>query len=162
GAADGTREQGGEPAAGDVLHLRGEAGEQGSAETKSRPRSFDPAPALMLFLLASIFSTLREFISLRHIQDMMGTWGYPLLFGLLFSCGLGVPLPEDIPLILSGYFVANGKMHLVWAAIAAWCGIIGGDCVLYSMGHKYGLAITKVPFIGKHVTAQRIQYAERL
>lgn len=99
---------------------------------------------------------------LTHIQNLMGTWGYPVLFGLLFSCGVGMPLPEDIPLLLAGYFVANGKMHLVIAAVAAWCGIIAGDCVLYSLGRKYGLGITRVPFIGKHFTAQRIQYAERL
>jgi membrane protein DedA with SNARE-associated domain len=99
---------------------------------------------------------------LTRIQDLMSTWGYPVLFGLLFSCGLGVPIPEDIPLLLAGYFVANGKMHLGIAAVCAWCGIIGGDCVLYSFGRRYGLGITKVPLIGKHVTAQRIQYAERL
>ena len=26
--------------------------------------------------------------------------GYFVLFGLLFACGLGLPLPEDIPLLL--------------------------------------------------------------
>jgi membrane protein DedA with SNARE-associated domain len=99
---------------------------------------------------------------LTDIQDLMGTWGYPVLFGLLLSCGMGVPLPEDIPLMLAGYFVAIGKMNLVYAAVSAWLGIMGGDCMLYWFGHKYGLGITKVPVIGKHVTAQRIQYAERL
>jgi membrane protein DedA with SNARE-associated domain len=99
---------------------------------------------------------------LTAVQDLMGTWGYPVLFGLLFSCGLGVPLPEDIPLILAGYFIANGKMHLGIAAVCAWCGILGGDCMLYLFGRRYGLGITKVPLVGHLVTAKRIQYAERL
>jgi membrane protein DedA with SNARE-associated domain len=107
----------------------------------------------MLFPLASI---------LIRIQDLMGTWGYPVLFGLLFSCGMGVPLPEDVPLLLAGYFIAIGKMHWVLAAICAWCGIVGGDCMLYSFGRRYGLGITQVPLIGYLVTAKRIQYAERL
>ena len=107
----------------------------------------------MLFPLASI---------LTHIQDLMGTWGYPVLFGLLFSCGMGVPLPEDVPLLLGGYFIAIGKMHWVPAAICAWGGILGGDCMLYSFGRRYGLGITKVPLVGHLVTAKRIQYAERL
>ena len=47
-------------------------------------------------------------------------------------------------------------------AILAWLGIIGGDCVLYHFGRKYGLNITKVPFIGKHVTQERILRAEKL
>src|SRR5436190_19195951 len=112
--------------------------------------------------LASILTAFRAFFSLRHVEELMGPWGYPLLFGLLFSCGLGLPLPEDIPLILAGYFIAIGKMHLGIAAACAWLGIIGGDCMLYSFGRKYGLGITKVPFIGKHVTRQRIEHAERL
>jgi membrane protein DedA with SNARE-associated domain len=53
-------------------------------------------------------------------------------------------------------------MHLPPAAITAWCGIIGGDCMLYHFGKKYGLNITRVPFIGKHVTRKRIERAERL
>ncbi|MCC6423746.1 MAG: DedA family protein [Phycisphaerales bacterium] len=99
---------------------------------------------------------------LDHVQNWIHSGGYYVLFGLLFACGLGLPLPEDIPLILAGYFVANDQMHLWIASIVAWFGIIGGDCVLYSLGKRYGLGITKVPIIGKHVTAARIKRAEGL
>jgi membrane protein DedA with SNARE-associated domain len=85
-----------------------------------------------------------------------------VLFALLFSCGLGVPLPEDIPLITAGILVGSGKMNLIIAAIVAWCGIIGGDCVLYHIAKKYGMGITRIPFIGSHVTPARIKRAERL
>jgi membrane protein DedA with SNARE-associated domain len=103
-------------------------------------------------------------IHLERVVELMdiGWAGYLVLFGLLFSCGLGMPLPEDIPLLVAGMLVGAGKMHLVVVAICAWCGIIGGDCVLYYMGHRYGLNITKVPFVGKHVTKDRIVQAERL
>jgi membrane protein DedA with SNARE-associated domain len=101
-------------------------------------------------------------ISFERVLDLIGHYGYPVLFGLLFACGLGLPLPEDIPLIVGGILVGSGRMNLVIAGICAWCGIIGGDCVLYYMGHKYGLNITKVPFIGKHVSKERIERAERL
>ncbi len=97
-----------------------------------------------------------------QVQGWMEVGGYFLLFGLLFSCGLGVPVPEDIPLTLAGFFVAQGKMDLGLACVLAWCGIIGGDCVLYHLGKKYGLNITKVPLIGKHVTRARIEKAEHL
>jgi membrane protein DedA with SNARE-associated domain len=100
--------------------------------------------------------------SVNQVEAWFEWGGYFVLFGLLFACGLGLPLPEDIPLLLAGYFVANGKMHLVIAAVVAWLGIIGGDCMLYHFGKKYGLNITKVPFIGKHVTQERILRAEQL
>ncbi|MGE5611481.1 MAG: DedA family protein [Bacillota bacterium] len=97
-----------------------------------------------------------------QIEGWMEAGGYLLLFGMLLSCGLGVPIPEDIPLTLAGFFVAQGKMNLAFASVAAWCGIIGGDCILYHLGSKYGLNITKVPLIGKHVTQSRIEKAEKL
>lgn len=103
-------------------------------------------------------------IHLERVIEMMdiGWAGYLVLFGLLFSCGLGMPLPEDIPLLVAGMLVGAGKMHLIVVAICGWCGIIGGDCVLFYMGHRFGLNITKVPVIGKHVTKDRIVQAERL
>jgi membrane protein DedA with SNARE-associated domain len=114
-------------------------------------------------MLANILTDFQNWISLRHVEKLMGTpWGYSVLFGLLFSCGLGLPLPEDIPLMLAGYFVANGKMHLGIAAVCAWLGILAGDCMLYMFGRHYGMAITKVPFIGKHFTSERIKLAELL
>src|SRR3954453_6132109 len=99
---------------------------------------------------------LAAFISFEKIQGCIAAIGYPALFGLLFACGLGLPLPEDIPLVISGALIARGSMHWLPAAICAWCGIIGGDLILYFLGRKFGLEITKVPFIGKHVTRERV------
>ena len=119
----------------------------------------------MLFLAKA--STTHVDILAKRIQwvlDKMdiGAGGYFVLFGLLFSCGLGVPIPEDIPLLVAGALVGSGHMHLAIAAVVAWCGIIGGDCILYYLGHRFGLNITRVPFIGKHVTRSRILKAEKL
>jgi membrane protein DedA with SNARE-associated domain len=89
------------------------------------------------------------------------TWGGPfVIFALLFACGLGLPLPEDIPLLVGGYFAGRGEMHLVTVGVLAWVGIIGGDCVLYWLARKYGLNVTRLPLIGRHVTKKRILWAE--
>lgn len=106
----------------------------------------------MIFPLATI---------LGWVGDKIGTAGYPVLFGLLFSCGLGVPIPEDIPLLIAGYFVAGGRMNLALAAICAWCGIMGGDCILYSLGRLFGREITKIPVIGTHINAERLDWTHQ-
>lgn len=106
-----------------------------------------------LLILASV---------LFKVEQLMRAGGYFVLFGLLFACGVGLPLPEDIPLTIGGFLVAKGALGLLGTAIAGWCGIIGGDLLLYNFGRQYGLNITKVPFIGKHVTEQRIRQAELL
>lgn len=98
--------------------------------------------------------------------DTVEAWihagGYFVIFGLLFACGLGLPMPEDIPLLIGGYFVGKGELNLVLVSVLAWCGIIGGDCVLYFLSRKYGLNVTKIRFIGTHVTRERILRAEKL
>ena len=114
-----------------------------------------PAPIIPPMELLAVFSP-------EQVEAWIEWGGYFILFGLLFACGLGLPLPEDIPLLVAGYLVAQGKMDLAVACVVAWLGIIGGDCVLYSFGRRYGLNITRVPFIGKHVTEQRILKAEDL
>ena len=96
------------------------------------------------------------------VGNILAAGSYFALFGLLFACGLGLPLPEDIPLLISGFLSAKGQMNLMWAGVFAWFGIIGGDILLYRFGRRYGLGITKVRFIGKHVTPQRIAHAETL
>src|SRR2546423_14939066 len=94
---------------------------------------------------------------LDRVQDWIGRGGYYVLFALLFSCGLGVPLPEDVPLILAGYFVAIGKMDWVAAGVVAWCGIIGGGLVLFVLWEKIRLVNTRPPLTRKDTTKQRIQ-----
>jgi membrane protein DedA with SNARE-associated domain len=131
---------------------------------------FNP-PILMPFLAASLFHNAWKWVvptyhnlnTLRLVERWMGSdWGYGVLFGLLLSCGLGVPLPEDIPLVVAGYFIGNGQMHPAIAGLCAWFGIIGGDCLLYGIGRRYGLEITKVPLIGRHISRERIDRAHVL
>jgi membrane protein DedA with SNARE-associated domain len=101
-------------------------------------------------------------ISFQHVEQWMQAGGYFVLFGLLFACGLGLPLPEDIPLIIAGALLCKDPHSWILSAIFAWCGIIGGDICLYMMGRRFGMEITRVPFIGKHVTRSRIERVERL
>ncbi|HRK29678.1 MAG TPA: DedA family protein [Tepidisphaeraceae bacterium] len=111
----------------------------------------------MLYLLAFSIDTVRDWVQ-NH-----GFWGgVAVVFGLLFLCGLGLPLPEDIPLIVAGAFLVHDTRSWIIVGSACWAGIIGGDICLYMLGHKYGMNITKLPFIGKHVTAERIQHVEKL
>jgi membrane protein DedA with SNARE-associated domain len=106
------------------------------------------------------FLALFKLFEPDNIQRWFHAGGYFVMFGLLFACGVGLPLPEDIPLLLGGYFIATAHWHLIYVAILAWCGIIGGDCCLYWLSRKYGLNVTKIRLIGRHVTKERILWAE--
>src|SRR3954467_8145700 len=91
-------------------------------------------------------------LSTERVEAWVDWGGSLVIFALLFACGLGLPLPEDIPLLIGGYFVGRGEMNLLTVAICAWCGIIGGDCCLYYLARRYGMGVTRLPLIGRHVT----------
>jgi membrane protein DedA with SNARE-associated domain len=98
--------------------------------------------------------------SIEHVQNWMQAGGYFVLFGVLFACGLGFPLPEDVPLMVAGALAHKGIFHLVPVAIFAWCGIIGGDLMLYHLGKKLGPGVTRLPVIGRHITKERLAKVE--
>ena len=50
----------------------------------------------------------------EFLTDLSGGVAYLLIFGILVACGLGFPLPEDIPLIATGY--------LIWDKTLTWFG----------------------------------------
>jgi membrane protein DedA with SNARE-associated domain len=54
------------------------------------------------------------FIEVNTVKGWLDAGGYAVLFGLLFSCGLGVPIPEDVPLIAAGILIYhhNGTWRL--------------------------------------------------
>jgi membrane protein DedA with SNARE-associated domain len=105
---------------------------------------------------------LAAYFEVNTVKLWLLKGSYGALFGMLFSCGLGLPLPEDVPLIAAGILIYHHQMHLALAAPLAWLGIIGGDCILYTLGYRYGENISKLPLIGKHVTHARLQRAEAL
>jgi membrane protein DedA with SNARE-associated domain len=100
-------------------------------------------------------------LSTERVEAWVDWGGSLVIFALLFACGLGLPLPEDIPLLIGGYFVGRGEMNLLTVGVLAWTGIIGGDCCLYYLARRYGMGVTRLPLIGRHVTEKRILWAEQ-
>lgn len=58
----------------------------------------------------------------------------------LLLAGLGIPLPEDIPLIFGGVMAGAGKINVWWHFAISMTFIIIGDTSLYLIGRKLGKA----------------------
>ena len=70
-----------------------------------------------------------------------GAMAYLSIFAVLVACGLGVPLPEDISLILGGFLVFKGVANL-WGMVATgFLGILVGDSLIYLAGRRVGLRV---------------------
>ncbi len=70
--------------------------------------------------------------------DIIGNWSYLGLFVVLMAAGFGLPLPEDIPLILSGFVVSTGKADLSLMILFGLAGVILGDSCLFLIGRRLG------------------------
>lgn len=89
-------------------------------------------------------------------------WPYLGVFLVLLACGLGLPLPEDIPLLTGGWLVHQELAHLYLMIPVAILGVLGGDCILFSLGKRFGHRIVEHRFLRRIVNPARLLVAERL
>lgn len=76
-----------------------------------------------------------------YLTDLSSGFAYVIVFGILVACGLGFPLPEDIPLVASGYLIWDGTMAWAPAIAVTLLGVGIGDSILFFIGHKLGMRI---------------------
>ena len=90
----------------------------------------------LLLGLAPSAETVLDFVKNSH-----GAMAYLSIFAVLVACGLGVPLPEDVSLLLGGFLVFKGVANL-WGMVATgFLGILVGDTLIYMAGRKVGTRV---------------------
>lgn len=77
------------------------------------------------------------------LTNLSGGSAYAIIFGVLLACGLGLPLPEDIPLVSAGYLIWDGTISLIPTFIITMAGVLIGDSLLFFLGKKFGLKFLK-------------------
>lgn len=92
-----------------------------------------------------------------------GLPAYGLVFLVLLLAGFGLPLPEDIPLVMGGVLVHRGQASL-WPMIAiGYLGIIIGDSIMFWLGRRFGTNVGATPgFFGRIVTPEKRARVEGL
>ncbi len=97
---------------------------------------------------------------IQFFAGLSGVQAYGLVLGVLFACGLGVPIPEDITLIAAGFLASTGNITLSGAFIAGFIGVLVGDVFLFTIGRRYGRAVFAWPGFRRVFTEERIKKAE--
>ncbi len=88
-------------------------------------------------------------------------WSYIGLFLVLLSCGFGLPLPEDVPLLISGWLVHRGHAELTTMIAVGIAGVLAGDLTLHLLGRRYGESIVDMAWIRRFVTSSHLEWAEQ-
>ena len=57
---------------------------------------------------------------------------------MLFGAGLGLPIPEEIPVFAAGVLAHEGVVRWWVALPVCFSGILGVDTILYWVGHHWG------------------------
>lgn len=78
-----------------------------------------------------------------YLTGLSSNFAYLIIFGVLFACGLGFPLPEDIPLVATGYLIWDGTLTWGGGIVVTLLGVLSGDCLLYFFGSQLGLRIVR-------------------
>ena len=95
------------------------------------------------------------------LSGFSGFTAYAAILGVLFACGLGVPIPEDITLIAAGILAGLEKISLTGALIAGMVGVLVGDTFLFFLGRKLGRRAFRLPLLNRYFTQDRIAVAEK-
>lgn len=97
-------------------------------------------------------------LSLSWLSSLNGLSAYGCLFLLLFLCGIGAPIAQDL-LVLAA--AALGLQALPLIAVA-WLGIVAGDALTFYWGHHYGAKWVRDPRAAHFFPAERLRKSEEI
>jgi membrane protein DedA with SNARE-associated domain len=95
------------------------------------------------------------------VTGLTGFQAYAAILLVLFSCGLGIPIPEDITLFAAGLLAYKGQISLTGAFLIGLTGVLVGDTFIYLIGRKYGRRVLKWPLFRRMFTPDRMKKAEK-
>ncbi len=95
------------------------------------------------------------------LQDFLGHFTYVAVFGLLVAGGVGIPVPEELVQLTTGYLARRGVLSLVPGVVVAWAGIVIGDFLLFRLGRSHGPRILGSRHVARVLTPRRRAFIER-
>lgn len=98
---------------------------------------------------------------MHALPDLLAQYGYGAIFGLLVLGIVGIPVPDETLLVLTGYLISQGRLNPFLAFAAAFGGSACGITISYYLGRTLGHRfVTKY---GKwfHITHERVERVHR-
>lgn len=103
----------------------------------------------------------RVHLLLINLTDYFQKFHYVGPFTILFLCGLGFPLPEEVTLIASGIMLYQRQVDFLAITVLCSAAILLGDSIPYWLGRHYGLAALRTRWVAKILHPERFAMLER-
>ncbi len=73
------------------------------------------------------------------VFDSAAMWAYLTVFGTLLAAGMGLPIPEELPIVGAGVSAGLNPRILWWIMLPVCiAGVVIGDACLYTIGRIWG------------------------
>ncbi len=91
----------------------------------------------------------------HFLVGFLDKFTYLALLGVLSAAGLGVPVSEDLTLLLGGALAARGVTSY-WPTLAAgYFGVLIGDALIHHWGKRMGPRAYAAPLVQKALSPER-------
>jgi membrane protein DedA with SNARE-associated domain len=91
------------------------------------------------------------------LAELLQRFTYPAMLLLLSAAGLGVPISEDLVLLIAGALASQGVTHYLPTLLAGYFGVILGDALIYHWGKKLGPKAYEHRHVRKVISPQRAE-----
>jgi membrane-associated protein len=89
------------------------------------------------------------------LAQFLAKYTYLAMVALLTGAGLGLPVSEDLVLLLAGALSGQGVTRFWPTLLGGYLGVILGDVLIHHWGRKLGPAAYNHPRVRKHLSPQR-------
>ena len=72
-------------------------------------------------------------------METLLNYGLVAVLAALLLAPLGLPIPEDISLLVAGVLARTGHTTYAHALIVGYIGVVVGDCIAWGIGRRVGL-----------------------
>lgn len=96
-------------------------------------------------------------MSLEQLLTTEGYLIYLLLFMFLMGGALGLPIPEDLPLIAAGVFAFREEANIFGLFATCYLGVVTGDILIFVIGRRWGSALFSSPWFKRKLSPRRLK-----
>lgn len=94
-------------------------------------------------------AVIATFLASWDLNAWLESAFYPVLYSILAGASLGIPIPEDVPLIAAGVILARQPEVASWIGtlLVGLAGVMTGDSIMYTFGRRWGTEVVKHRFV---------------